>query len=80
MNYYSGLLSFSVVFMMFAIFALPVAFAGGVDSPLKQSAMGTASEDVICKNNLQLMIRSSGDPACVKPDTATKLVDAGWEP
>ncbi len=81
MKYYSGLLSFSAIIMMIgmtASFAFPAAFAGGVDSPLKQFVMGTAAEDVICKNNFQLMIRSSGDPACVKPESATKLADTGW--
>ncbi len=53
-------------------------FAGSIDSPLKQFAMGTASEDVMCKGDLQLMIRSSGDPACIKPESTTRLVDAGW--
>ena len=53
-------------------------FAGSIDSPLKQFAMGAAAEDVMCKGDLQLMIRSSGNPACVKPESATRLADAGW--
>jgi len=49
-----------------------------VMSPRKQMANGVAAEDVICKAGLALMIRSTGDAACVKPATAEKLAAAGW--
>jgi len=56
----------------------PVAFGAMIDSPRKQMAMGTPSEDVVCKEGMALMKRSSGTSACVKPSTAMKLEKAGW--
>jgi len=47
-------------------------------SPRKQMANGVAAEDVICKTGLTLMIRITGDAACVKPSTAEKLIATGW--
>jgi len=41
-------------------------------------AMGTLAEDVVCKDGMALMKRSSGTSACVKPLTAMKLEKAGW--
>jgi len=41
-------------------------------------AMGTLAEDVVCKDGMVLMKRSSGTSACVKPLTAMKLEKAGW--
>jgi len=49
-----------------------------VMSPRKQMANGVAAEDVVCKAGLALMIRSTGDAACVKPATAEKLAAADW--
>jgi len=56
----------------------PVAFGAMIDSPRKQMAMGTLAEDVVCKDGMALMKRSSGTAACVKPSTAIKLENAGW--
>lgn len=48
-------------------------------SPLKQFKSGIAAKDVKCENNLQLIIKAEvGYPVCVKPSTATKLVERGW--
>ncbi|MGI0009915.1 MAG: hypothetical protein ACREAE_00775 [Nitrosopumilaceae archaeon] len=48
-------------------------------SPLKQFKSGIQLEEIQCKEGLQLIIKSrDGSPACVKPDTATKLVERGW--
>ena len=49
-----------------------------VMSPKKQMANGVSAEDVICKGGYTLMIRMSGDAACVTPSTASKLSAAGW--
>lgn len=63
---------------------VPIAFEEKVkgDSsmpPLKQVRMGVLPNDVECKAGLELLLKSStGLPACVKPTTATKLVDKGW--
>jgi hypothetical protein len=48
-------------------------------SPLKQFNSGIAAKDVKCDNGLSLVIKGEdGSPACVKPDTVTKLESRGW--
>jgi hypothetical protein len=48
-------------------------------SPLQQFKIGIVANDVKCQQDLQLIIKSEdGSPACVKPDTAQKLVKRGW--
>lgn len=49
---------------------------GDIDSPRKQMANGVPSEDVLCKNGLQLMIRSNGDAICVKLSSIEKWVSS----
>jgi hypothetical protein len=50
-----------------------------VSSPLEQLRFGIDSHNVVCKQDLQLVIKSEdGSPACVKPDTAQKLIERGW--
>lgn len=50
-----------------------------LNSPLKQIKSGISSNDVQCKANFTLIIKSEdGFPACVKPDTATVLIARGW--
>lgn len=47
--------------------------------PLKQFRSGVSANDVICKQGLQLIIKSEGDtPGCTKPITAFQLVKRGW--
>jgi hypothetical protein len=47
--------------------------------PLKQFKEGILANDVICKSGLELLIKSSNDmPACVKPSTASKLIERNW--
>ena len=76
---FPGLLSFSVLFLLIGMMSLFLpAFAASIDSPLKQVEMGVEPEDVTCKDSFQLLIRYSGEPACVKPKSADRLVDAGW--
>ena len=48
-------------------------------APLQQTSSGVAPEDVICNQNLELIIKNSvGSPACVTESTAEKLVSRGW--
>jgi len=48
-------------------------------SPLVQFKSGIAANDVKCQQGLHLVIKAENDnPACVKPDTVTKLVQWGW--
>ena len=71
------------IFMIIGLFTVGIisssaVFGGSIDSPRKQMAMGTAAEDVVCKAGYDLMLRSSGTAACVKPSTAMKLENSGW--
>jgi len=50
-----------------------------VDAPLKQFKSGISAQEVKCKKSLQLVIKArDGSPACVKPESMTKLVAWGW--
>lgn len=50
-----------------------------MSSPLVQLKSGIAANNVKCQQGLQLVIKAeNGNPACVKPDTVTKLVEWGW--
>lgn len=51
----------------------------GAWSPLQQYQKGFDAQDIVCKNEFILVIKTEdGFPACVKPDTAQKLVERGW--
>lgn len=48
-------------------------------SPLKQFQSGIAIKDIKCANDLVLIQKlNSNQPACVKPETKTKLIERGW--
>lgn len=48
-------------------------------SPRAQFEKGVAAEDIICKEGLELIIKAKNhSPACVKPETKTKLIQRGW--
>jgi len=48
-------------------------------SPLKQIQAGILPDDVACRSGFELILKSStGNPACVLPSTASKLVSSGW--
>jgi len=48
-------------------------------SPLKQIQDGILPGDVACRSGFELILKSStGNPACVLPSTASKLVSVGW--
>ena len=50
------------------------------NSPKHQIANGVLPKDVICKEHLELIFKSTdGTPVCVKPETAKKLIERGWE-
>ncbi len=47
--------------------------------PKQQLDFGVSNREVICKDGLQLIFKSTdGSPACVKPKTAQKLFERGW--
>ncbi len=48
-------------------------------SPRKQVAYGIASHEVTCKKGLKLIFKATDEsPACVKSETAVKLIERGW--
>jgi hypothetical protein len=70
---------FALIPLILSIGIIPViSFAQSIDSPRKQMESGITAEDVVCKSGFTLMIRISGDAACVTPTTAKKLTNAGW--
>lgn len=70
-----------------AILALIIVIGGNVAfaqaeitlSPLKQFKSGISPKDVKCNQGLQLIFKAEdSSPACMKPDTAQKLIERGW--
>ena len=61
----------------FLIFSFILPINGEIESPRKQMKMGISAEDVICKSELELVIRTNEMPACVKLETAEKMKDRG---
>ncbi len=50
-----------------------------VNSPKIQVFNGVAPDDVICKSDQQLIFKFyNGNPTCVKPETAKRLLDVKW--
>ncbi|MGD8299972.1 MAG: hypothetical protein PVJ16_08070 [Nitrosopumilaceae archaeon] len=53
--------------------------ATNIDSPLKQFNSGVPINETQCRNDLILIIKSKNlTPACVKPNTAEKLIVREW--
>ena len=47
--------------------------------PLKQFRAGVNPNEIVCKKNLELILKiQNNSPACVKPSTVDKLVLHGW--
>ncbi len=49
-------------------------------APLFQLRSGIKAEDVTCKSNFQLILKSTDDgtPTCVKPESVMPLIQMGW--
>lgn len=47
-------------------------------SPLEQSKSGVSSDEIQCKENMVLLQKHNGSPACVKESTMNKLIKRGW--
>ena len=46
--------------------------------PKKQQSHGRSIDEILCKSDYVLMVKSSGDPACIKSRSAEKLILRGW--
>ena len=53
----------------FLIFSFILPINADIESPIKQMKIGISAEDVLCRSGLDLVIRTNGMPACVKPET-----------
>jgi len=47
-------------------------------APLKQIKEGVEPKNIQCKESLELIFKSSGEPACVKETSVQKLISRGW--
>ena len=47
-------------------------------SPLKQIKLGISHSKITCNEGLELIFKPNDSPACVKPETAEKLIERGW--
>lgn len=47
-------------------------------SPLKQFKQGISLDEIKCRDSLTLIQKNNHNPACVKPETAEKLLARGW--
>ena len=47
-------------------------------SPKKQQSHGRSIDEIQCKSGYVLMVKSNGDPACVKVRSYEKLILRGW--
>jgi len=66
---------FGVAFVL--IFSLVLPINAEIESPKKQMQRGILAVDVMCKEDLELVIRTNGFAACVRPETAEKMEKAG---
>ena len=61
----------------FLIFSLILPVNADIESPRKQMKAGISAEDILCRNGLELVIRTNEMPACVKPETMAKMQERG---
>ena len=69
-------LVFVFVFLVLFASVFSPAALGDIDSPRKQMANGVPAEEVTCKKELQLMIRSNGDAICAKLSSVEKWISS----
>ncbi len=72
-NYNKIILSMS----FFLIFSLILPINADIDSPRNQMKQGVSAEDILCNEGLELVIRTNGMPACVRPETADRMQERG---
>ena len=61
----------------FLIFSFIYPINAETESPRKQMKDGISPKNIICKDELELVIRINGMPACVKPETADRMQERG---
>jgi len=63
-----------IPFLMFGV----TSSYGETLSPLEQTKQGVPANEVACKKGLVLMVRESGNPACLTPTSYMRSIDRGW--
>ena len=66
---------FGIIFFLTLSFILPVN--AEIESPRQQTNKGISPENILCREGLELVIRTNGSPACVKQETAEKMQKIG---
>ena len=61
----------------FLVFSFIYPINAETESPRKQMKDGISPENIICKDELELVIRINGMTACVKPETADRMQERG---
>jgi len=62
---------------IFLILSITIPVNADIESPKKQWKQGISAEEIICKSGRDLVIRTNGMPACVKPTSVDKMEKAG---
>jgi pimeloyl-ACP methyl ester carboxylesterase len=71
---------FALIPLVLSIGLTPATSFGNIfGTPKTQMDSGVPNEDVLCRVGFDLMLRPSGDVACVKPTSSEKLSDLGWK-
>jgi len=65
------------ILLSFSILTIGFSAEATIDSPKKQMDRGVLVEDVLCREGLELVIRTNGNAACVRPETADRMEKAG---
>lgn len=66
-------------FLFHQIYYADATSANSHLSPLKQFKMNTPITNIVCQNNLQLIMKKiDGSPACVTPSSMIALIERGW--
>lgn len=61
----------------FLLYSFSISY-GETLSPLEQTRQGVPANEVACKQGLVLMIRESGNPACLTAPSYLRSIDRGW--
>ena len=68
---------FSIFLSIVLILSVSIPANAQTEPPIKQMKNGTPIENILCKTELELVIRNNGMPACVRSETADKMTDLG---
>ena len=65
--------------IIFSVLGMQESFGDNYSSPKKQLEFGITLENIQCRDNLVLVLRSNGSPMCIKESTFDRLTELGWE-